>query len=65
MKNKLFLLLTVVCGIAFAPTTKAQVSDTMSVPMGCFEQWNSFPADTLTLLGMPIPVNEGYSLPEG
>lgn len=65
MKNKLFLLLTVVCGIAFAPTTKAQVSDTMSVPMGCFEQWNSFPADTLTLLGMPIPVNEGYTLPEG
>ena len=65
MKNKLFLLLTVVCGIAFAPTTKAQVSDTMSVPMGCFEQWNSFPADTLTLLGMSIPVNEGFTLPEG
>ena len=65
MKKNLFLLMMLVCGIAAAPTAKAQLADTMSVPMGCFEQWNTYPADTLMLLGMPLPVNEGYSMPEG
>lgn len=65
MKNKLFLFMMLGCGIAFAPTAKAQVADTMSVPMGCFEQWSTYPADTLMLLGMPLPVNEEYILPDG
>lgn len=63
MKKTLSILM--VLGIFTIPPAKAQVADTMSVPFGCFEQWNNFAGDTLMLLGIPIPLNEGYSIPNG
>ena len=65
MKKSFFISILLMIGLCGANTAKAQVADTMLVPFGCFEQWNDYPADTLSLMGMPIPLNEGYSLPEG
>ena len=65
MKKNCFVLCFLLAAVLSAPTAKAQVADTMSVPFGCFEQWNTLPGDTMSLMGLPIPINSGYTLPEG
>ena len=64
--KKIFLVLCLMAAGVFAvPSAKAQVADTMSVPFGCFEQWNTFPGDTALLMMVPVPVYGSYTLPEG
>ena len=65
MKKICLVVCLLVVGAFATPSAKAQVADTMLVPFGCFEQWNTFPADTMSLMGFPIPVNGDYTLPEG
>ena len=65
MKKICLIICLLAAGVCFSPSAKAQVADTMTVPFGCFEQWNTFPGDTLTLMSFPIPLNDGYTLPEG
>ena len=65
MKKICLIVCMLMVGILYAPSAKAQVADTMSVPFGCFEQWNAFPGDTTSLMGLPVPINGGYILPEG
>lgn len=65
MKKFCFVICLLMAGVVAAPSAKAQIADTMSVPFGCFEQWNSFPGDTMSLMGLPVPINGGYTLPEG
>lgn len=65
MKKNCLVLCLLLSAVLSAPTAKAQVADTMSVPFGCFEQWNTLPGDTMSLMGLPIPINSGYTLPEG
>ena len=63
-KKSLIVCLLMSCLLA-TPASRAQVADTMTVPFGCFEQWNSFAGDTMSLMGLPIPINGGYTLPDG
>ena len=64
--KKICLVVCLLTACMFAtPSAKAQLADTMSVPFGCFEQWNTYPGDTMSLMGLPIPINAGYTLPEG
>ena len=65
MKKNCFVICLLFAAVLSAPSAKAQVADTMSVPFGCFEQWNTFPGDTMSLMGLPIPINAGTTLPEG
>ncbi|MBO4599658.1 MAG: T9SS type A sorting domain-containing protein [Bacteroidales bacterium] len=65
MKKQVFVILVLMAGAMALPSARAQVADTMLVPFGCFEQWNNFPGDTMSLMGMPLPINGGYTLPEG
>ena len=65
MKRNCFAIVMLMACLLVMPSAKAQVEDTMTVPFGCFEQWNDYPGDTMTLLGLPVPINAGYSLPEG
>lgn len=65
MKKKCLVIFLLMAAVWAAPSAKAQIADTMTVPFGCFEQWNSFPGDTMTLMMLPIPINDGYTLPEG
>lgn len=44
---------------------KAQTLDTMDVPVGFFEQWNTYPADSASVLFLSLPIDYGYQLPEG
>ena len=65
MKKFCLVICLLVAGVVAAPSAKAQIADTMTVPFGCFEQWNTYPGDSLTLMMLPIPINDGYTLPEG
>ena len=65
MKKKSLVVCLMLAGVLVVPSAKAQIADTMTVPMGCFEQWNTYPGDTMSLMGLPIPINGGYTLPEG
>lgn len=44
---------------------QAQTPDTIPVPMGCFEQWFQYPADSASLGFFSLPINYDYELPEG
>lgn len=47
-------------------TAKAQIAiDTMDVPTGCFDEWNTYPADSASMLFLSIPIDYGYQLPTG
>lgn len=37
----------------------------MDVPMGCFEDWDSVPSETISLMFMSMPVGYDYELPQG
>ena len=67
MKKTVFLLF-LMAAVLGAPSAKAQVVlDTMDVPFGTFESWDSYPADSLSLMGgmISLPVNYDYELPTG
>lgn len=51
--------------LASSPAAHAQLPGRMDVPYGNFESWDSIPADTATLMGFPIPLYDGFSLPTG
>lgn len=61
--KKSFVLLAALFLFA-CPAAKAQV-DTMQVPMGDFEQWVDHPADSASVLFFSLPIDYGYSLPNG
>lgn len=65
--KKLFLTLSFLAGMICCTTiAKAQSNpDTIDIPFGCFESWDSYPADTLSFGFFSIPVNYTYSLPRG
>lgn len=66
MKKILTVCALLAMMVASKPSVFAQWSyDTMPVPMGNFEEWNYMPADTVTLMVLPIPVNNGMSVPAG
>jgi len=68
MKKTVLLVVLMVAAVLGTPSAKAQVvQDTMDVPFGGFEQWDSYPADSLSLMGgmVNIPVNYDYQLPTG
>jgi len=68
MKKTALLVILLVAAVLGTPSAKAQVvQDTMDVPFGVFEEWNSYPADSLSLMGgmVTIPVNYDYQLPTG
>ena len=65
MKKICLVVCMLAMGVLSSPSAKAQIADTMTVPFGCFEQWTAFPGDTMSLMGLPIPVHGGYILPDG
>jgi hypothetical protein len=67
MKKTVFMLF-LMAAVLGAPSARAQVVlDTMDVPFGTFESWDSYPADSLSLMGgmISLPVNYDYELPTG
>jgi len=68
MKKSVLLIVLMVAAMLGTPSAKAQVvQDTMDVPFGMFESWDSYPADSLSLMGgmVSLPVNYDYQLPTG
>lgn len=66
MKKILAVCALLAVMVANMPSVSAQLSyDTMPVPMGNFEEWNYLPGDTVTLMILPIPINNGMSVPAG
>lgn len=68
MKKIVFLSVLFVCTGLFAPSVRAQATyDTIDMPFGMFESWDSYPADSLSIMGgmIKIPVNYDYELPTG
>ena len=65
MKKGFSLALMAVVATLVAGGAKAQVTDSiLPVKDGNFEQWVDYPGDTV-VFGIPIPVIDPYSLPEG
>lgn len=66
MKSFSFSLALLIGLICLSPSVKAQsYADTIDVPFGCFESWDSYPADTLSMGFFSLPINYAYSLPTG
>ena len=61
---KRFFSTIVLLAACYAAGAQAPVY-TMDVPFSNFESWTEYSGDTLSLLGMPIPLRESYTVPEG
>lgn len=49
------------CSLAFAQTP----IDTMDVPMGCFEEWETRPADSISMFSISLPIDYEFDIPRG
>ena len=66
MKKILTIALTAILLAGMGQKANAQLpGDTLQVPYGGFEEWDNYPGDTMTLMGLPIPLYGEYSLPTG
>ncbi len=68
MKKLVLLTVMALAAVMGTPSAQAQTTpDTLDVPFGMFESWDSYPADTLSLMGgmINLPVNYDYQLPTG
>lgn len=59
MKKTIFSL--ILCGLFFCGMLRGQVP--MTIPNGSFEQWNSHPGYSVTVLFVPISVYDAFSTP--
>ncbi len=67
MKKIVLLIVMAATALLATPSAQAQTTqDTMDVPFGMFESWDSYSADTLSMMGfINLPVNYDYQLPTG
>lgn len=66
MKKLLFSISLMVSMAMIGNGLQAQVTpDTLVVPMGNFESWTHYPADSATVLFFSLPVDYEYDLPDG
>lgn len=66
MKKFFYVFVALSIMVVGGYSANAQVGrDTMDVPMGCFENWESYPSESVSLMFMTIPVGYDYELPEG
>lgn len=66
MRKIAYSFILLIALIASATTSRAQIAiDTMDVPLGCFENWNDYPADSASMMFLSLPIDYGYKLPEG
>ena len=67
MKRSVLLFVCLAGALLCAQRAEAQVPDTMDVPFGTFEEWDLYPADSLSVMGgmIKLPVNYDHELPRG